>query len=100
MIANQPEKPRWQYRFDKNVLEEQGIVLATVTPKSVIREAFAAKIIRNGDVWMEALDARNKMSHVYSIKVFEQVIEDIRVRFLAVFDDLHMDLLGKVVGER
>jgi len=94
---------RFEYTWElawktlKDLLEDEGIALATVTPKSAIREAFAAKLIKRGDDWMAALDARNKMSHVYNLKVFEQVIADIEARFLSLFDDLHDDLLGRIV---
>ncbi len=44
----------------KDYLEHQRVVLPQVTPRTVIREAFAARIIDDGQVWM---DARNRMSH-------------------------------------
>ncbi|MFM9977956.1 MAG: nucleotidyltransferase substrate binding protein [Sphingomonadaceae bacterium] len=94
---------RFEYTWElawktlKDVLDDQGVVLATVTPKSVIKEAFAAKLIDDGDIWMRALDARNQMSHVYNLKVFEQVIAAIRSDFLALFDDLHTATMARIV---
>lgn len=37
--------------------------MPTITPATVIRAAFEAKLVKDGHVWMEALDARDKMSH-------------------------------------
>lgn len=48
-----------------------------------------------GRVWMDALDARNKMSHTYNFQKFEKVIESIRSRYLAAMEDLYLVLLEK-----
>jgi nucleotidyltransferase substrate binding protein (TIGR01987 family) len=96
---------RFEYTWElawkviKDYLEHEGVTLDKVTPASVIREAFAAKIIKNGDTWMKALDARNKMSHTYNIKNFEEVIEEIREQYLALFDDLHFSMLENLAKE-
>ena len=38
---------------------------------------------------MDALEARNRMSHTYDISEFERIIEDIKRRYLSAFDQLH-----------
>ena len=74
---------RFEYTWElswkvlRDYLEHSGVALPTVTPSAVIKAAFAAKLIDHGDVWMEALDARNKMSHTYSRDVFDQVVQAI-----------------------
>lgn len=80
-------------------LDSKGVVLETVTPAAVIRAAYAAKIIADGEVWMKALDARNKMSHTYNFKTFELIIADIRAQYFAVLDALHLSMLEKVLEE-
>ncbi len=93
---------RFEYTWElvwKTLLDyliHQGIVLPTKTPRSVLVAAFQADVIRDGDGWMAALDARNKMSHVYNLKVFEEVIEAIRTRFLTLFDQVYEDFLGRL----
>ncbi len=54
----------------KDYLEHQNVVFSQVTPNAVIKEAVAAKLIDDGEGWMMALDARNKMSHTYDFKKF------------------------------
>ncbi len=81
----------------KDYLEYSGVVLVQVTPASVIRSAFEAKIIADADSWMKALDARNKMSHVYDFEKFEQVIKDIQGGYLRLFDDLQMFLMEEMM---
>jgi nucleotidyltransferase substrate binding protein (TIGR01987 family) len=46
-------------------LEHEGVVFDKITPKSVIITAIQSKIIADREIWMQALDDRNKMSHQY-----------------------------------
>ena len=94
---------RFEYTWElawkviKDYLEYEGLVLDKITPASVIRAAFNAKTISNGDLWMKALDARNKMSHVYDFKKFEEVIGEIHDHYLSLFDDLHLSLMEPAI---
>lgn len=78
----------------KDYLEYQGVVLETVTPRAVLKAGFAANVIEDGDAWMAALDARNKMAHTYNLKVFEQVVMAIETRYLGLMDRLDERLLA------
>jgi len=86
------------WKMIKDYLEHEGVVLDKVTPASVLRAAFEARVITQGDVWMRALDARNKMAHSYNFKYFEAVIEDIRRSYFTLFDDLHLSMLENAVN--
>ena len=77
----------------KDYLEFQNVVISQVTPRSIIREAFAARLIDNGQIWMNALDARNKMSHTYDLAQFESVIEDIKEHYLPAMEEIYFKLL-------
>lgn len=89
---------RFEYTFElawntlKDRLEYGGIVLTEVTPRNVIRQAFAAKLIPDAEVWTDMLIDRNLMSHTYDFARFEAVIENIRNRYLTVLDDLYLRL--------
>ena len=76
----------------KDYLESQNLVFAQITPRVVIKEAIAAKVIALGDDWMELLDARNEMSHTYNFKRFEKVIEEIDKKYLSCFGELYEKL--------
>ena len=73
----------------KDYLEHQNTVFSQVTPNAVIREAVIAKLIDDGEGWMMALDARNKMSHTYDFKKFETVLEEVVARYLQCFGQLY-----------
>ena len=36
----------------KDYLEHSGVALAQITPKNVVKQAFSAKIIRDGQLWI------------------------------------------------
>jgi nucleotidyltransferase substrate binding protein (TIGR01987 family) len=59
-----------------------------VTPRSVIKAAFSAQIIGDGQVWIDMLDHRNLLSHTYDRKVFEEAVDTLNTRYLAAFVDL------------
>ncbi len=81
----------------KDYLESQNVVFEQITPRAVIKEAFAAKLIKDGQVWMDALDDRNKMSHTYDFKKFDTVILAIQSKYLSAVEALYFDLLQTVM---
>ena len=86
---------RFEYTWElawktlKDYLDYSGVVLQTSTPRAVIKAAFAAGIIQAGDIWMHALDTRNRMAHTYSAKTFEETVQLIQTKYLALFEQLH-----------
>ena len=82
----------------KDYLESENVVLEPVTPRTVIRRAFEAGIIEQGDAWQKALDARNRMSRTYNLETFERVIADIRTSYLAAFEELYIFLLERRIA--
>lgn len=87
------------WKLLKDYLEYSGVTLDTVTPAAVIRAAFAANIITDGEIWMRALDARNRMSHTYDKKLFEQAATDIRDDYFSLLEALHEWMSDKVAQE-
>ncbi len=76
----------------KDYLENQNVVLEQITPRAVIKEAVAAKLLSGGEDWMNALDARNKMSHTYEFSKFESLIKQIEAKYLNLFGELYEKL--------
>ena len=83
----------------KDYLEHEGVIFDQITPRAVIRRAFEAGVITGGEVWQNALDARNRVSHNYDFEVFERVIGDIRAGYLDAFGELYERLLAYQIGE-
>ena len=76
----------------KDYLENQNVVFSQVTPRAVLKESVAGKLVSDGEGWMNALDARNKMSHTCDFGEFEIVIEDIQTRYLDCIGELYEKL--------
>lgn len=99
---NQLEKEgvvqRFEYTLElawktiKDYLEASGLVLTSVTPRQVVKDAFAARIVADGQTWIDMLDHRNLLSHTYDPVNFEQAVEAIHARYLAALGQVH-DLL-------
>ena len=81
----------------KDYLESENVVLDQVSPRTVIRQAFEAGIVQQGETLQKALDACNRMSHTYSFETFKRVIADIRSDYLDAFEELHEFLLVRRV---
>ena len=96
---NQLEKEgviqRFEYCFElawktvKDYMEASGVVFDVVMPRQVIKDAFAAKVLEDGDTWIAMLDHRNLLSHTYNPVVFEQAVDAIHQRYLPHMEGLH-----------
>jgi nucleotidyltransferase substrate binding protein (TIGR01987 family) len=83
------------WRTMKDYLVSHGVVLEQNTPGNVIKQAFAAKIISDDQLWIEMLDCRTLMEHTYEEDVFDRAIQEMASRFLPAFDQLYDFLKGK-----
>ncbi len=83
----------------KDYMEHKNFVFDQVFPSHVIKEAYAAKLITNGEDWLSALDDRNKMSHTYDFKKFNEVIERISKRYIQCFSQLYETLSAEIMED-
>lgn len=94
---------RFEYCFElawktmKDYLEEGGFVMTTITPRQVLKDAYAAKILEDGQVWIDMLDHRNLLSHTYSPVVFEKAIKAIHAHYLPGIERLHEFMLAELM---
>jgi nucleotidyltransferase substrate binding protein (TIGR01987 family) len=101
MLEKEGVIQRFEYTFElasntlKDYLEEGGLLISPITPRQVIKEAFAARVIPDGEVWVNMLDHRNLLSHTYDPAVFEQAVEAIAQRYLPAMTKLHESFLEK-----
>lgn len=101
---NQLEKEgvvqRFEYTLElawktlKDYLEASGIVLNAVTPRQVVKDAFVAKIVLDGQTWIDMIDHRNLLSHTYDPVNFEDAVAAIDDRYLTALRQVR-DLLAR-----
>ena len=64
------------WKLLKDYLESQGFIITS--PRDAIKQAFQAGIIDDGEIWIEALNSRNLLTHTYdeetAIKISEKII--------------------------
>lgn len=93
---------RFEFTFElswnllKDRLEYDGLVIATITPRNVIREAYSAKLIDDCETWIDMLTDRNLMSHTCDFERFKAVVENIHARYLTVLNNLYQRLIAEV----
>lgn len=86
---------RFEFTFElawktlKDYLEHSGVVLEQITPANVIKQGFSAKIISNGQAWIEMLRCRNLMSHTYDQNVFDEAVNRMACEFLPALNSFY-----------
>ncbi|TPE45070.1 nucleotidyltransferase [Maribrevibacterium harenarium] len=94
---------RFEYSFElawkvlKDKMEWDGLELNQISPKAVVRQAYAAKYIADAEVWLRMIGDRNLMSHTYDFTKFEAVIESIRQEYLPMLSDWYDDLMDEYI---
>lgn len=79
------------WKATKEYMEEMGIVDKN-SPKAVIKEAFAQKLIQNEQNWLLMLNDRNLTSHVYEEEMAQQIAERIIGCYIIEFEKLLSEL--------
>jgi nucleotidyltransferase substrate binding protein (TIGR01987 family) len=84
---------RFEFTFElawktlKAIFEDEGLI-GLNSPKTVLREAYAAKIIKKDDLWLSMLIDRNSTSHIYSEQVAIQICNNIVNKYVIEFNNL------------
>lgn len=79
----------------KEHLEDQGLVMGIASPRAILKEAYAAGAISDGEAWNAILAARNLTSHVYDEETAQRIASQICVDFLPILQSLAAFYTGK-----
>ncbi len=79
------------WKTTKEYLEDIGIVDRN-SPKAVIKEAYAQKLIVDEKNWLLMLADRNMTSHVYKEEMAEEIAERIINNYINEFENLLINL--------
>ena len=67
------------------------------SPRQVIKEAFAAKVIEDGQVFINMLSARNTMFHTYDEEAFNAIFLQIKDEFFPSIEKFYLFLKWQTV---
>ncbi len=80
---------RFEFTFElawktmKDYLEYQGITGKIGSPREIIKEAFAAGIIEDGEIWIKMMLSRNELSHLYDEEASRQIYNSIKENYMS-----------------
>ena len=57
------------------------------TPRLVIKEAYRAKLIQDGEAWIDMLEDRNRSSHIYDEKQAFKIYSKIKSSHFKILED-------------
>jgi len=83
------------WKIARDFLEESGMRVAPRTPREVLRQAAAAQVVEDSQVWIDMLNHRTLLAHNYDGVVFAEVAEAIATRYLPAMDQLHRFLAAR-----
>lgn len=87
---------RFEYTFElawktiKDYLESKGEIVKF--PREVLKKAFQTEIINDGELWLQMLEKRNLMSHIYDEHVFNEIFALIKDVYFREIEKLYLNL--------
>ena len=79
----------------KDYLYSEGV--DANTPKEVIKEAYQKEILKNGQIWIDMIKARNSTSHEYNMDKIDLILENISTIYFEELSNFK-NQLGKING--
>ena len=86
---------RFEFTFElawktmKDLMEYNGIIDNTGSPREVLKSAFASGIIEDGDTWINMMIARNSLSHLYDEETSRKIYKDIKDKYINLIRKLN-----------
>lgn len=84
----------WELAWKTLKLRLEVLGVVALNPRDVFKEALAAGLINDGNLWSEAQRMRNLSSHTYDEKLADQVYEFITKKGDLLFQDLATQVLN------
>ena len=75
----------------QSFFKSQGYI-EVKSPKGIIKEAFNEDVIKDGQLWIDMLDARNRLSHIYDESMFKDIVKKISKDYLWEIEKLYKKL--------
>ena len=82
------------WKAAQEFLQQEGLRIAPVTPREVMRQAAAANVVPDVQVWIDMFNHRNLLAHNYDGVVITEVTNALTTRYFPAMERLH-DSLAK-----
>lgn len=85
---------RYEFTFElawktmKDYLNYLGIEQNTGSPREVLKESFANKLIDDGEIWINMMLARNSLSHLYDEENSREIYIEIKEKYIYEIEKL------------
>lgn len=77
------------WKMMKEILQNHGYEEgATGSPKIILKTAYKAGMIKDEELWLRALQARNNVTHSYNQKIALRIVSEAKTEFYKMFVDL------------
>ena len=89
---------RFEFTFElagktmKDLMEYNGIIETTGSPREVLRTAFQNGLIEDGETWIDMMLDRNKLSHLYDEETSRKIYKDIKEKYIVLIEKLNEEL--------
>ncbi len=92
---------RFEFTFElawktlKDYLENQGFS-GVASPKKSLQKSFSMELVSEGNVWINMLEDRNRMSHLYSRAASETIFQNIKKYYVPAINELAANLKKQI----
>ena len=77
------------WKMMKEILQNHGYEEgATGSPKIILKTAYKAGMIKDEELWLRALQARNNVTHSYNQKIALSIVSEAKTELYKMFVDL------------
>ncbi|OQX05848.1 MAG: nucleotidyltransferase [Desulfobacteraceae bacterium IS3] len=86
------------WKLMKDYLESQGFIIKS--PRDAVKQAFQSQMIRDGHVWIEALENRNLSVHTYNQNLAAELQNKIKELYHPALKELYDYLKNELRTEK
>ena len=82
------------WKLMKDYLEEEGFTVKS--PRQAIKQAFQSGLLKDGQVWIDALGDRNLTAHTYNESIALKVTAQIRTHYYPALYQFYVTMKAEV----
>jgi len=84
MLEKEGVMQRFEYTLElnwktlKDKMEDDSLVLEFISPKVILKQAYQSKYIDNIELWLQMINDRNLLSHIYNYETVVKITQNIQ----------------------